>query len=160
MVHVCSWGVEAFFLGTNGFRQELLQESFYPGRTVFDVDICKVVFIWDERLSLIFFFWISWTFSLAFGFFRLFGFFYICWNLFKLCAFGAMTSECGERGSRVFFGIASSYIHLSMTRSQARTGPLAGWDVKILNTSQCDHGITLYNYSKHKHKRMFLSLCP
>lgn len=39
-----------------------------------------------------------------------------------------------------------------MIRAQAQTGPLAGWDVKILNTSQCDHCIIRYKYSRHKHK--------
>jgi len=60
----------------------------------------------------------------------------------ELRGIGVMTSDCGEWGSRVPFGIASAYIHLSQTRAQVRTGPLAGWDVKILNTPHCDQSIT------------------
>jgi len=53
-----------------------------------------------------------------------------------------MTYESGERGSRVPFGIPPAYIHHSQTRAQTRTGPLAGWDVKILKTPLCDQSIT------------------
>jgi len=58
-------------LQQSGFRQKHLQESFYPGRKVLDMDICKRVVIWDEQFSLFFFLLDFWTFSLAFG---LFGF--------------------------------------------------------------------------------------
>jgi len=77
-------GLGNLFSGTNGFRQKHSQESFYTRQTVFDVDICKRVFSWDERLSLIFFsfgfldfffgFWTFWIF-LSFFNFSFFNFF-------------------------------------------------------------------------------------